>query len=71
MNFEAWQDQVNKLLFAEFAISIDDAGIDDPDLVKAHSQDLSPEEYISWFAKKYDLVSRREATDHFLKILSR
>ncbi|HWK97690.1 MAG TPA: hypothetical protein VNR39_19920 [Pseudolabrys sp.] len=71
MNFTAWQNQVNKSLLSEFAISIDDAGIDDPDLVKAHSQGLSPEEYVSWFSEKYDLVSRREAADHFLKILSR
>lgn len=71
MNFNRWRDEVDKLLISQFAISIDDAGIDNPELAKAHSQYLSPEEYVRWFADKYDLVSRRDATAHFLNMLSR
>lgn len=71
MMFDQWKWLVDQTLHLNFAIGIEDAGIDDSDLAKAYFHDLSPDEYVEWFGQKYDLVYCRELDLHPLKTRSR
>ena len=53
--FHTWRAVVNQRLKKIYAITIDDAGIDD-DRLKSHWQSKqAPYEFVEWFANKYDL----------------
>jgi hypothetical protein len=55
--FPTWRSAVNVKLKKVYAITINDAGIED-DLLKAHWETKqSPLEFVEWFGIKYDLRS--------------
>ncbi|NEU98811.1 hypothetical protein [Bradyrhizobium uaiense] len=53
--FTEWRAAVDRRLEDVYAISIDDAGIDDA-LLRSHWEEKeAPFEFVSWFGNKYDL----------------
>ena len=53
-----WKRRVNALMKRDYAIDTDDAGIDDEELARHFADGSSPEDFVSWFAEKYDLDRR-------------
>lgn len=42
----------------DYAIDTDDAGIDDEELARHFADGGTPEDFVRWFAEKYDLDRR-------------
>ena len=55
-----WIRQVDAILKNEYAISVEDAGLDVADLGKYQQSEPDPNEFVRWFSRKYDLVSTAE-----------
>lgn len=62
MTFEDWDALANKLLVDLCGITFSDAGADKSDLRRHWSDGDSPEEFVSWYAEKYDLILESEVT---------
>lgn len=56
MTFENWIERANELLMQNYGISLADAGADEGDLRRDWSAGETPEEFIEWYAGKYDLA---------------
>jgi len=52
-----WRAAVNRRLKSVYAITINDAGIDDEFLTSHWELKQSPFEFVEWFGTKYDLDS--------------
>lgn len=69
-----WKLAVDHALEREYAITIEDAGLNKQDLVLHWREQDSPVEYVDWLARKYDLtpISRGfYGIDYPLKTTSR
>jgi hypothetical protein len=55
ISFAKWRSAVNRRLKAIYAITINDAGIDDEFLASHWDMKQSPYEFVEWFGIKYDL----------------
>jgi hypothetical protein len=56
MTFEQFKQSVDKLLQEHYFININDAGIEDTSLFNSFKNNETPEDYVNWFAEKYDLT---------------
>ena len=63
--FAIWSDEVDRLMKSEYAITIDDAGIDRTQLYKHWKTWAEAREFVAWFASKYDLTGLVEWKSHF------
>jgi hypothetical protein len=55
VSFAKWRSAVNLRLKKIYAITINDAGIDDEFLTSHWEMKQSPYEFVEWFGNKYDL----------------
>jgi hypothetical protein len=55
ISFAKWRAAVNRRLKNVYAITINDAGIDDEFLTSHWEMKQSPFEFVEWFGTKYDL----------------
>ena len=53
-----WKRHVDALMKRDYAIDTADAGIDDEELGRHFADGGTPEDFVSWFAEKYDLDRR-------------
>lgn len=54
----AWKRRVDALMKRDYAIDTDDAGLGDEEVARFFADGDTPEEFVSWFAEKYDLDRR-------------
>jgi hypothetical protein len=54
-NFAPWREEADRLLFRDWFVNLQMAGIDDQLLQVHYGMDQSPSEFVDWFAAKYDL----------------
>ena len=59
MTFQDWKEATDALLFSEYCLTLDDAGPSDQDLSAHYQSGDKPDDYVSWFAEKYDLIGTR------------
>jgi hypothetical protein len=50
-----WKRQVDALMKRDYAIDTDDAGLGEEDIARFFADGDTPEEFVNWFAEKYDL----------------
>ena len=55
ISFPKWRNAVDRRLKDIYLITIDDAGIDDERLVSHWQMKQSADEFVEWYAIKYDL----------------
>ena len=65
MSIDAWKKLVGELLRREYAITLDDAGLDDDELKRQYNPQQDPADFVRWFATKYDLTSRVRTDFHW------
>lgn len=53
---QSWIVAVDRRLKRDWRISISDAGLSDEDLTRHWRDGDTPEAFVAWFAKKYDLI---------------
>lgn len=58
--FGAWIDSVDRVLQLDYAVTIQDVGVAKSALRDIWKAGETPAEYVRWFARKYDLISRDE-----------
>ena len=58
--FEKWRQQANRELKTRYSIDFCDAGLTEKDLRSYFESFEAPEEFVEWFAIKYDLNSMKE-----------
>lgn len=58
MGFSRWTTSVDCLLQLDYAVTIADVGTSESTLRKTWETGESPADYVQWFARKYDLISR-------------
>lgn len=58
--FAGWRSAVDARLLHVYAITIDEAGIDEDRLISHWEMKRSPYEFVEWFGVKYGLTSRDE-----------
>jgi len=59
-SFVEWVRDVDRMMSADYGITIIDAGIDDARLHQHWAEKQSPKEFVTWFAEKYDLTPTSE-----------
>ena len=52
----AWVKQVDVLMKRDWLINTSDAGLSEEDVLRYWSHGETPDEFVAWFAEKYDLV---------------
>jgi hypothetical protein len=50
-----WKRTVDALMKRDYAIDTDDAGLSDEEIARFCADGSSPEDFVRWFAEKYDL----------------
>ena len=60
MRFGQWTNSVDLILQSDYAVTIEDVGVSEAALRDVWKADETPAEYVRWFARKYDLISRDE-----------
>jgi hypothetical protein len=55
-DFSIWKGNVDRLMKLTYAITIEDAGIDDMFLRNHWEERMSALEFVNWFSAKYDLI---------------
>jgi hypothetical protein len=55
ISFAEWRSTVNRRFKEIYAITINDAGMDDAFLTSHWEMKQSPNEFVEWFGIKYDL----------------
>ena len=58
--FVQWRNVTDAAMSAIYGIDTDDAGLDDEWLRSHWSSGETPNGFVEWFARKYDLVSKRD-----------
>ena len=53
--YAAWKSAVDKCLKSQYAITIEDAGLDDYALIRHWHASEQPKEFVQWYGIKYDL----------------
>ncbi len=53
-----WKRHVDALMKRDYAIDTDDAGLSDEEIARHFADGDTPEDFVSWFAEKYDLDRR-------------
>lgn len=51
-----WLDRVNAVMMHDWCIDAEDAGWSDADILRYWRFDETPEEFVEWFAEKYELI---------------
>lgn len=54
---EEWLRQVNVIMRDEYAITTVDAGLSKEELSKFFLRKQAPQDFVAWFANKYDLTN--------------
>ena len=60
MTRDRWAKRVGQLLAREYAITPDDAGLDQAVLDRHYDERSDPADFVRWFAAKFDLISKSE-----------
>lgn len=60
MTRDGWAKRVGQLLEREYAVTLDDAGLDQEVLDRHYDERSNPADFVRWFAAKFDLVSKSE-----------
>lgn len=55
-DFVTWLAAVDRIMKRDWCIDTDDAGIPREDALRYWREGESPEEFVAWFAEKYDLI---------------
>jgi hypothetical protein len=55
-----WRRATDAAMSNIYGIDTDDAGLDDEWLKNHWSAGETPEEFVEWFGRKYDLISKRD-----------
>jgi len=55
-----WTRRVNAIMTSEYAITLDDVGLDASDIHRYRQSEADPHEFVRWFARKYDLLGAAE-----------
>jgi hypothetical protein len=55
VSYTSWRKALDQILERTYAITIEDAGLEDQQLVSYWNGKESPEEFARWFGAKYDL----------------
>ena len=63
--FRNWQARVDALLQSQYAVTLEDAGLSRIDLDAARQSTATPEQFVGWFGKKYELISKQEWATRF------
>lgn len=50
-----WRKRVNSLLKKNYSLTIELSGFSEEQIEDYYRPDLPPEEFVEWFAEKYDL----------------
>jgi hypothetical protein len=53
-----WRRRVDALMKRDYAIDTVDAGLSDEEIARHFADGDTPEEFVRWFAEKYDLDRR-------------
>lgn len=54
----AWIEKVDRALLSGWALDAADAGLSEEDLLRYWRLGETPDEFVRWFAAKYDLTSK-------------
>jgi hypothetical protein len=54
-----WRTTTDAVMSRIYGINTDDAGLDDEWLRSHWNAGETPDEFVRWFAQKYDLISKR------------
>jgi hypothetical protein len=75
LNFSKWVECADKLFQQHYAVTMEDIGFSEDDLRRVWKTDETPDEYVKWYAEKYDLTHRsvyfeqkKSAFEHFLSM---
>jgi len=60
MEFGRWTNSVDRMLQSDYAVTIEDVGVPESALRILWKAGDTPAEYVRWFGRKYDLISRDE-----------
>jgi hypothetical protein len=60
-SFERWRKASDAFMSKIYGIDTDDAGLDDEWLKSHWSSGDTPQDFVEWFGRKYDLTSKRDA----------
>jgi hypothetical protein len=55
-----WTRRANALMKNDYAITLDDVGLDASDIHRYCQSEPNPDQFVRWFARKYDLTSAAE-----------
>ena len=70
-DFIEWKSAADAVMSAIYGIDTNDAGLDDDGFQRSHwIADETPNAFVEWFARKYDLISKRDMGDRGLVTLS-
>ena len=60
-SFEKWRKASDAFMSKIYGIDTGDAGLDDEWLKSHWSSGDTPQNFVEWFGRKYDLTSKRDA----------
>jgi hypothetical protein len=60
LSYISWKKTVDQRLDGVYAITIEDVGLDDQQLVSHWKSQETPEQFVSWFGKKYELQPHKQ-----------
>lgn len=59
-HFRKWKNETNASFKKYYAVTLDDLGLDEEYLLKHHNDNETSQEFVDWFASKYNLTSLAE-----------
>jgi hypothetical protein len=57
--FLDWKRRADALLSKQYCITLEDVGADEKELRRFHWNGDAPDEFVAWFANKYELTSAK------------
>jgi hypothetical protein len=60
MTQDQWIDVVSERLQRSYAITLNDAGLDESDIARFYASEPDPQFFVDWFVRKFDLTSLTE-----------
>ena len=60
MTRDRWAKKVGQLLERNYAVTAEDAGLDQEVLDRHYDERSDPADFVQWFATKFDLITKSE-----------